>query len=95
MTDDIVARLRLGYALDYDQNELFKFCNDAANEIERLQQWVNELELLAMGLDDASIKCCKLEEETEQLREALNKAHHQLDYWQKMASPTLKFTLKM
>jgi regulator of replication initiation timing len=38
MTDDIVARLRNGYALDYDQNELFKFCNEAADEIERLRE---------------------------------------------------------
>jgi regulator of replication initiation timing len=38
MTDDIVDRLRNGYALDYDQNELFKFCNEAADEIERLRE---------------------------------------------------------
>jgi 5-bromo-4-chloroindolyl phosphate hydrolysis protein len=33
-------------------------------------------------------------DEIEWLREELNEAHHQLDYWQKMASPTLKFMLK-
>ena len=46
---------------------------DAEKEIERLQQWVNELELLAIGLDDASIKCCKLEDEIKWLRWALRK----------------------
>ena len=40
MTDDIVKRLRNGYALDYDQNELFKFCNEAADDIERLREVV-------------------------------------------------------
>jgi hypothetical protein len=38
MSNDIVARLRNGYALDYDQNELFKFCNEAADEIERVRE---------------------------------------------------------
>ena len=84
---DIVERLRHHKSSDvwterkdrtwYETDDL---CMEAADEIdklredrERLQQWVNELELLAIGLDDASIKCCKLEDEIKWLRWALRK----------------------
>ena len=48
MTDDIVVRLRLGYALDYDQNELFKFCNETADKIERLREQCYRMASLAI-----------------------------------------------
>ena len=42
-------------------------------------------------MENAAKELREKDAETERLREELNKAHHQIDYWQKMASPTIKF----
>jgi uncharacterized coiled-coil DUF342 family protein len=67
MTDDIVARLRNGYALDYDQNELFKFCNEAADEIEWLRAEIDRMQATFINLN---LKIEALEGEIRETAEA-------------------------
>ena len=73
MTDDIVARLRFGYALDYDQNELFKFCNEAADDIERMREEIQQLKhdstIFINERSDAICENFDLREENAELRE--------------------------
>ena len=76
MTDDIVARLRNGYALDYDQNELFKFCNEAADEIERMRERMDDWRAAMTENHD-------LWREVERLRAALVKIMQKCPYARK------------
>jgi hypothetical protein len=43
MTSDIVKVLRGKYALDYDEKTLDQFCNEAADEIEKLRAALKDM----------------------------------------------------
>ena len=43
MTSDIVKVLRGKYALDYDEETLDQFCNEAADEIEKLRAALKDM----------------------------------------------------
>ena len=74
---DIVERLRkdISPLRDLKSTERNKLHRDAADEIARLREQCDRMASLAtdlaIGLDDASKKCGKLENEIERLRDAL------------------------